>query len=118
MTDTHGKDGYMAKYVQQKEDEAYKFIEEMTGMIMDVNPSEIASHIENNSLREWCISWQAKAQTLIVTAPLKYEHKKSMACFTANGNSYKREVSNAKIIFIDPECSLKDDTEESDADEK
>lgn len=65
----------MAKYVPQKEDETYKFIEEMTGMIMDVNPTEIASHIEDDSLGKWCISWQAKAQTLLVTAPLMREER-------------------------------------------
>jgi len=54
---------------------AYQFIKEMTGMIMDVNPTEIASHIEDDSLGKWCISWQAKAQTLLVTAPLMREER-------------------------------------------
>ena len=36
---------------------------EMLGLIMDINPTEIISHIESENLRSWCESWQASAQS-------------------------------------------------------
>lgn len=37
-------------------------IENIKGLISDVNPAEIVSHIQNDNLTTWCESWQASVQ--------------------------------------------------------
>ena len=49
-----------------------KWIEEIYNMIFDVNPAEIDSHIQNGTLKEWCLRWQQEMNMLIITAPLDY----------------------------------------------
>ena len=34
-----------------------KYIKQLQEMVYDVNAAEIASHIENDSLRQWIYSW-------------------------------------------------------------
>ena len=48
-------------------------------LVYDVNPAEIASHIQNDSLREWCHSWASKMineATLILLLPDNVEKEK------------------------------------------
>ena len=52
-----------------------EFMKGMTGLIMDINPAEIASHIEIGNLKEWCMAWQNAAKMALVQAPLKWENK-------------------------------------------
>lgn len=32
-------------------------LNDLKGLIADVNPTEIASHIEHGTLSQWCESW-------------------------------------------------------------
>ena len=49
-----------------------KWIEKISGMVFDVNPVEIASHIQDGTLKEWCLNWQKSMNMLIIMAPLDY----------------------------------------------
>lgn len=49
-----------------------KWIEKISGMVFDVNPAEIASHIQDGTLKEWCLNWQKSMNMLIIMAPLDY----------------------------------------------
>ena len=53
-----------------------KWIEQISNMVFDVNPAEIASHIQNGTLKEWCLRWQQEMNMLIITAPLDYSNSK------------------------------------------
>lgn len=60
-------------WIHQNSDEPRK---QLVGLIMDVNPAEIASQIESDSLRRWCSNWQAEAQmTLMQTGESKCEEQ-------------------------------------------
>ncbi len=60
-------------WLHQNSDEPRK---QMVGLIMDVNPAEIASQIESDSLRRWCSNWQVEAQlTLMQTGESKCEEQ-------------------------------------------
>ena len=54
---------------------AEEFMNEITGLVMDINPAEIASHIEIGNLKEWCMAWQNAAKMALVQAPLQWENK-------------------------------------------
>ena len=41
-------------------------IKALTEMTFDVNPAEIASHIEQGNLKEWCLQWRTKMNMLII----------------------------------------------------
>ena len=52
--------------MDKKFDVLCKFIEnegkqliDISGYVQDVNPKEIASHIEDDTLRQWCESWRS-----------------------------------------------------------
>ena len=77
----------MAKYIPDKEDENYKFIEEMTGLIMDINPAEISYQIRNDNLKQWCNSWQVAAKMCLVNAPLVYDSKLPEGCACCKWNN-------------------------------
>ena len=53
-----------------------KWIEEISGMVFDVNPNEIADKIENGTLKEWCSNWQNAMNMLIIMAPLDYSKER------------------------------------------
>lgn len=53
-----------------------KWIEQISNMVFDVNPAEIASNIQNGTLKEWCLNWQREMNLLIITAPLDYSNSK------------------------------------------
>ena len=53
-----------------------EWCKEITGMIMDVNPTEIFYHIDNKNLFEWCLRWQQKMQMLVIQAPIDYSEIK------------------------------------------
>lgn len=40
-------------------------IDELLGFIADINPTEIASHIEQGNLAEWCESWRQVATVAV-----------------------------------------------------
>ena len=46
-------------------------IKALTEMTFDVNPAEIASHIEQGNLREWCLQWRTKMNMLIIQIQYK-----------------------------------------------
>ena len=37
-------------------------LKEFLGLLADVNPAEIASHIAQGNLHEWCNSWKSAAE--------------------------------------------------------
>lgn len=43
-------------------------MDELLGLIADINPTEIASHIEQGNLAEWCEGWRQVA-TVTVEKP-------------------------------------------------
>lgn len=53
-----------------------KWIEKISGMVFDVNPAEIASHIQDGTLKEWCLNWQKSMNMLIIMAPLDYSKER------------------------------------------
>ena len=66
-------------WVKEKSDvltDTDKWIEQISNMVFDVNPAEIASHIQNGTLKEWCLNWQREMNMLIITAPLDYSNSK------------------------------------------
>ena len=66
-------------WVKEKTDvltDTDKWIEQISNMVFDVNPAEIASHIQNGTLKEWCLNWQREMNMLIITAPLDYSNSK------------------------------------------
>ena len=66
-------------WVKEKPDvltDTDKWIEQISNMVFDVNPAEIASHIQNGTLKEWCLRWQQEMNMLIITAPLDYSNSK------------------------------------------
>ncbi len=40
--------------------------EELVGLIMDINPKEIASHVEHDNLKEWCETIQVSMQLALM----------------------------------------------------
>lgn len=40
--------------------------DELLGLIADINPAEIASHIAQGNLHEWCSSWKSAAEQVVV----------------------------------------------------
>lgn len=46
-----------------------KIQKQLTEMVYDVNPAEISSHIENDSLRQWCHAWGSKMLEIISSIP-------------------------------------------------
>ena len=42
---------------------------QLTDMVFDINPAEISSHIENDSLRQWCQTWGSKMLEIISSIP-------------------------------------------------
>ena len=66
-------------WVKEKPDvltDTDKWIEQISNMVFDVNPAEIASHIQNGTLKEWCLRWQQEMNMLIIAAPLDYSNSK------------------------------------------
>ena len=66
-------------WVKEKPDvltDTDKWIEQISNMVFDVNPAEIASHIQNGTLKEWCLRWQQEMNMLIITAPLDYSKER------------------------------------------
>lgn len=41
---------------------------ELLGLITDINPAEIAAHIEHGNLAEWCEIWRQQATVAAVDA--------------------------------------------------
>lgn len=37
-----------------------EYIDKLREMVYDINPAEIASHIENDSLRQWIYAWHCE----------------------------------------------------------
>lgn len=48
-----------------------EWIKQATELIMDINPTEIKSHDTDESLKEWCLSWQTAMNMLIAQASLE-----------------------------------------------
>ena len=48
-------------------------IKALTEMTFDVNPAEIAHHIEHGNLKDWCLQWRTKMNMLIIQ--IQYEDK-------------------------------------------
>lgn len=42
-----------------------KMLTELSGMIKDINPAEITSHILDGTLMSWLASWKMKSQMLV-----------------------------------------------------
>lgn len=42
-----------------------KMLTELSGMIEDINPVEITSHILDGTLMSWLASWKMKSQMLV-----------------------------------------------------
>jgi hypothetical protein len=42
-----------------------KMLTELSGMIEDINPAEITSHILDGTLMSWLASWKMKSQMLV-----------------------------------------------------
>lgn len=40
-------------------------MDELLGLIADINPTEIASHIEQGNLAEWCEGWRQVATVTV-----------------------------------------------------
>ena len=40
-------------------------MDELLGLIADINPTEIASHITDGTLAEWCEIWQRVATVAV-----------------------------------------------------
>ena len=49
-----------------------KWIEQITNLVVDVNPAEITFQAQERNLKEWCLRWQQEMNMLIITAPLDY----------------------------------------------
>lgn len=46
-------------------DRANEFMNELAGMLEDINPNEIVSHILDGTLLSWLASWKMKSQMLV-----------------------------------------------------
>ena len=44
-----------------------KMLEELQGLLEDINPTEIVSHILDGTLLSWLSSWKMKAGMLLVS---------------------------------------------------
>ena len=53
-----------------------KWIEQITNLVVDVNPAEITFQAQERNLKEWCLNWQRKMNMLIIAAPLDYSNSK------------------------------------------
>lgn len=42
-----------------------KILNELAGMLEDINPNEIVSHILDETLLSWLASWKMKSQMLV-----------------------------------------------------
>ncbi len=42
-----------------------KILTELSGMLEDINPNEIVSHILDGTLRSWLASWKMKSRMLV-----------------------------------------------------
>lgn len=42
-----------------------KMLEELQGLLYDINPTEIVSHILDGTLLSWLSSWKMKAEMLV-----------------------------------------------------
>lgn len=42
-----------------------KILNELAGMLEDINPNEIVSHILDGTLMSWLASWKMKSQMLV-----------------------------------------------------
>jgi len=66
---------------------------QLTDMVFDINPAEISSHIENDSLRQWCQTWGSKMLEIISSIP-----------FAKDGNyekGYQDGLNADKWIFME-----------------
>ena len=52
-----------------------EYIKDLTTMVYDVNAAEIASHIENDTLRAWCYRWGSEMINKIMMVNLIREEK-------------------------------------------
>lgn len=42
-----------------------EYTKNILDMVYDINPVEISSHVENDSLKKWCDSWQKAMYTKV-----------------------------------------------------
>ena len=66
-------------WVKEKSDvltDTDKWIEQITNLVVDVNPAEITLQAQERNLKEWCLNWQREMNMLIITAPLDYSNSK------------------------------------------
>ena len=66
-------------WVKEKSDvltDTDKWIEQITNLVVDVNPAEITFQAQERNLKEWCLNWQREMNMLIITAPLDYSNSK------------------------------------------
>ena len=68
-----------------------EWIKQVTNLAMDVNPTEIKSHDTDESLKEWCISWQTTMIMLIVQSPLRQKELEK-----ATLKDIRTEIENIK----------------------
>lgn len=62
------------------------YLDKILDMISDINPAEIASHIEENELKEWCDTWENNMIMLFIKIRHYYE------------TSYKKSIPQMKKI--------------------
>lgn len=67
---------------------------ELLGLIEDVNPTEIASHIEAGGLHTWCKAWRNAAKSCLATKSCDFckgraYTKKPMTIITAYGKRFQ-----------------------------
>ena len=53
-----------------------KWIEQITNLVVDVNPAEITFQAQERNVKEWGLNWQREMNLLIITAPLDYSNSK------------------------------------------
>ena len=53
-----------------------KWIEQITNLVVDVNPTEITFQARERNLKEWCLRWQQEMNMLIISAPLDYSKER------------------------------------------
>lgn len=51
-------------------------MDELLGLIADINPTEIASHIEQGNLAEWCEGWRQVATVTVENLRLSESDRK------------------------------------------
>ena len=51
------------------------YLDRIMDMISDINPVEIASHISENELKEWCDTWESNMIMLFIKIRHYYEER-------------------------------------------